>query len=173
MAFRFRRTIKIAPGIKINVNKNSVGMSIGPKGAHISVNTKGQTTKSVGIPGTGLSYVTRGKIKTADTKSKSNSIDDSYSTGVEETISYVSNSDVLKSKYSSGTLNIFSKIFMVLGITLVLINLLLLVAVPIAGLIGIAFGVLMIYMSRNYSKLSKEKASEDVAGKAMCNKSCF
>ena len=50
-SFRFRRTVKIAPGIRLNVNKKSVGLSAG---ARISKNTDGQGTRSIGIPGTGL-----------------------------------------------------------------------------------------------------------------------
>jgi TM2 domain-containing membrane protein YozV len=56
MGFRFRKSIKIAPGIKFNINKKSVGMTIGTRGAHYTVNSKGTRTTSVGIPGTGLSY---------------------------------------------------------------------------------------------------------------------
>ena len=56
MGFRFRKSIKIAPGIKLNFNKKSTGITIGGKGAHYTVNSKGKRTASVGIPGTGLSY---------------------------------------------------------------------------------------------------------------------
>lgn len=56
MGIRFRHSIKIAPGLKLNINKNSVGLSAGVKGAHVSVNSKGRKTTSIGIPGTGLSY---------------------------------------------------------------------------------------------------------------------
>ena len=62
MGLRFRRSIKIAPGLKLNINKNSVGLSAGTKGAHVSVNTKGDVTRSVGIPGTGLSYSERSRL---------------------------------------------------------------------------------------------------------------
>lgn len=58
MGFRFRKSIKIAPGVKINLNKNSVSATVGTKGAHYTVNSKGKKTASVGIPGTGLSYST-------------------------------------------------------------------------------------------------------------------
>jgi len=54
MSLRFRRTLKIAPGIRLNFNKNSVGMSLGPRGAHYTVNSNGRRTVSAGIPGTGL-----------------------------------------------------------------------------------------------------------------------
>lgn len=54
---RARRSIKVAPGFKINLNKRSVGVSVGVRGAHYSVNSAGRKTKTVGIPGTGLSLV--------------------------------------------------------------------------------------------------------------------
>lgn len=56
MGFRFRKSFKIAPGIRLNLNKKSVGLRIGGKGAGISLNSKGRVTKTVGIPGTGLYY---------------------------------------------------------------------------------------------------------------------
>ena len=57
MGLRFRKSFKVAPGVKFNVNKKSVGVTVGTKGAHYTVNSKGTKTKSVGIPGTGISYV--------------------------------------------------------------------------------------------------------------------
>lgn len=56
MGVRFRKSIKIAPGVKLNFNKKSVGATIGGKGAHYTINSKGSKTTSVGIPGTGISY---------------------------------------------------------------------------------------------------------------------
>lgn len=58
MGLRFRKSIKIAPGVKVNLNKKSAGISIGPRGAKLTTNTKGKTTATVGAPGTGLSYST-------------------------------------------------------------------------------------------------------------------
>lgn len=63
MGLRYRKSIKIAPGVRLNVNKNSVGVSAGVKGLRYSVNSKGQTTKTVGVPGTGLSYVETSRWK--------------------------------------------------------------------------------------------------------------
>lgn len=54
--FRFRRSMKIAPGLKLNFNKNSTSLTFGGKGAHYTVNSKGSKTTTFGIPGTGLSY---------------------------------------------------------------------------------------------------------------------
>nr|DAW38148.1 MAG TPA: Protein of unknown function (DUF4236) [Caudoviricetes sp.] len=56
MGLRFRKSYKIAPGVKFNVNKKSVGMTFGGKGVHYTVNSSGRRTTSVGIPGTGLYY---------------------------------------------------------------------------------------------------------------------
>ena len=62
MGFRFRKSVKIAPGVRLNIGKKSVGISAGVKGARVSVNSKGRVTKTVGLPGTGLSYTKTGKI---------------------------------------------------------------------------------------------------------------
>lgn len=53
--FRFSKRIKIAPGIRLNLNKRSTSLTFGGKGLHYTVGTKG-TRASAGIPGTGLSY---------------------------------------------------------------------------------------------------------------------
>jgi hypothetical protein len=55
-SLRFRRSVKIAPGVRFNFNKRSVGVSVGTRGARYSVNSDGRRTRSVGVPGTGLSY---------------------------------------------------------------------------------------------------------------------
>jgi hypothetical protein len=52
MGFGFRKSIKIAPGIKINLSKSGISTSIGGKG--LTYNTRGRVTASV--PGTGLRY---------------------------------------------------------------------------------------------------------------------
>lgn len=54
---RARRSIKVAPGVKLNLNKRSFGVTVGSRGAHYSVNSRGRRTTTVGIPGTGLSWV--------------------------------------------------------------------------------------------------------------------
>ena len=57
MGFCFRRTFKIAPGVKLNLSKSGVSTSIGGRG--LTVNLKDSQTKTtVGVPGTGLSYST-------------------------------------------------------------------------------------------------------------------
>jgi hypothetical protein len=55
MGFRFRRSIKLAPGIRLNLSKYGVSASIGRRGATVNISGKG-TKATVGIPGTGVSY---------------------------------------------------------------------------------------------------------------------
>jgi len=54
MSLRFRRSMKLLPGVRLNFNKDSVGMSFGVPGARYTINSKGRQTVSTGIPGTGL-----------------------------------------------------------------------------------------------------------------------
>ena len=56
MGLRFRKSVKIAPGVRLNFGKKSASVSLGGKGARLTINNKGKKTASVGIPGTGLYY---------------------------------------------------------------------------------------------------------------------
>lgn len=54
MAIRFRRSVKIVPGVRLNVSKTGPSLSIGGRGATVNFSKRGTRT-TVGIPGTGLS----------------------------------------------------------------------------------------------------------------------
>ncbi|WP_151710814.1 DUF4236 domain-containing protein [Acinetobacter brisouii] len=56
MSLRFKKSIKILPGIKLNISKNGLNsVTIGKPGASINISKKGKQA-TIGIPGTGLSY---------------------------------------------------------------------------------------------------------------------
>jgi len=55
MGFRLRRSIKVFPGLTLNLNKSGVSASVGVRGAKVTVGKKG-IRKTVGIPGTGMYY---------------------------------------------------------------------------------------------------------------------
>ncbi|AQQ52348.1 DUF4236 domain-containing protein [Planococcus lenghuensis] len=57
MGLGFRKSFKIAPGVRVNVSKRGVGASVGVKGLRYSVNSRGQRRTTASIPGTGISYV--------------------------------------------------------------------------------------------------------------------
>ncbi len=68
MGLRFRKTISLFKGVHLNVSKSGIGVSAGVPGLRGSINSSGRMTGTVGIPGTGVSYV---KTKTIGKKSKS------------------------------------------------------------------------------------------------------
>jgi hypothetical protein len=55
MGFRFHRSIKLLPGVRLNFGKRGISASIGVRGAHVTYGPSGTRT-SIGLPGTGLSY---------------------------------------------------------------------------------------------------------------------
>ena len=57
MGFIFRKRIKIAPGLHINLSKSGPSVSVGKPGATFNIGPKGTRT-TVGAPGTGMSYRT-------------------------------------------------------------------------------------------------------------------
>ncbi|MGZ6315729.1 MAG: DUF4236 domain-containing protein [Anaerolineales bacterium] len=54
MPLRFRRTIKVAPGVKLNLSKGGVSTTVGSKGFHFNIGKHG-VRRTVSIPGTGIS----------------------------------------------------------------------------------------------------------------------
>ncbi len=57
MGMRFRKSIKLGGGTKLNLSKSGVGISAGVKGFRVSKNTSGRSRVTSSLPGTGLSYV--------------------------------------------------------------------------------------------------------------------
>lgn len=53
MAWKYRKRIKIAPGVTINVSRSGESTTIGPKGASVNIGKNG-TYLNTGIPGTGI-----------------------------------------------------------------------------------------------------------------------
>ena len=75
MGLRFRKSIKLGKGVKLNLGKKGVGLSFGTKGARVSLNSSGRKTATFGIPGTGLSYSTSlGSKKKTKSKAQSRKI---------------------------------------------------------------------------------------------------
>ena len=55
MGLRFRRSVKIMPGVRVNLGKKGASVSVGRRGANVTMGKNGVRT-TVGLPGTGLSY---------------------------------------------------------------------------------------------------------------------
>jgi tetratricopeptide (TPR) repeat protein len=54
MSLRFRKSMKLMPGVRLNFGKETVGLSFGVPGMRYTMNSKGRRTVSTGIPGTGI-----------------------------------------------------------------------------------------------------------------------
>ena len=54
MGLRFRQSMKLMPGVRLNFSKETVGLSFGVPGMRYTMNSKGRRTLSTGIPGTGI-----------------------------------------------------------------------------------------------------------------------
>ena len=57
MGLRFRKSVKICKGVKVNFSKSGASLSLGGRGHSMNFGKRG-TRATVGIPGTGLSYST-------------------------------------------------------------------------------------------------------------------
>src|SRR3954470_20708342 len=55
MGLRFRRSVKILPGVRLNFSSRGMSPTIGPRGASINLGSRG-AFMNLGLPGTGLSY---------------------------------------------------------------------------------------------------------------------
>jgi len=55
MGLRFRRSIKVLPGVRLNLSKSGIGISAGVRGLRVGLDAKGRRYASAGLPGTGLS----------------------------------------------------------------------------------------------------------------------
>lgn len=67
MGFRFRKSIKLGPA-RITLSKSGVGYSIGGPGARITKKANGNTMTTIGIPGTGIGYITETSAKKSNKK---------------------------------------------------------------------------------------------------------
>ena len=78
MSLRFRRSIKLIPGVRLNFGASTIGLSVGVPGARISVNSRGDVYTSAGIPGTGLYNVERSSLRGTRTRRASKEAEQIY-----------------------------------------------------------------------------------------------
>src|SRR5687767_13529553 len=52
---QFRRRIKIAPGVQLNLSKGGISVTVGTRGMHYTFG-RGKSDISLGLPGTGMYY---------------------------------------------------------------------------------------------------------------------
>lgn len=58
MGFRFRKSFKILPGVRLNVSKSGTSVTVGGRGVSTNLSKNGRRT-TIGLPGSGLSHSTK------------------------------------------------------------------------------------------------------------------
>jgi tetratricopeptide (TPR) repeat protein len=56
MGFRVRKSIKIMPGVRMTFSPSGVSTSVGVRGARITRGSNGRITRTIGLPGSGISH---------------------------------------------------------------------------------------------------------------------
>ena len=51
MSWGYRRSRRVAPGLRLNVSKRGLGFSVGPRHAKLSVNTRGRRSVYLSLLG--------------------------------------------------------------------------------------------------------------------------
>ena len=62
MSLRFRRSVSLGGGLRLNLSKSGLGISGGVRGARMGIGPRG-ARMAVGAPGTGLYYEKRHGLK--------------------------------------------------------------------------------------------------------------
>lgn len=79
MGFRYRKSINLGGGFRINISKSGIGYSWGVKGYRITKTAKGTVRRTVSIPGTGISYTEESRVgQPRSTQKKVSTIDSNH-----------------------------------------------------------------------------------------------
>lgn len=130
MGVRFRKSINLGKGFRINMSKTGPGFSWGGKGFRLTKTAKGNIRGTAYIPGTGLSYQKEfknplndlGKNHTEENKNKEGKIINKTSTIDFKNIKSTALEDVLESRKEERPYKLVGLILSVAGIFLFFIN---------------------------------------------------
>ena len=85
MGFIFRKSFKVAPGVRLNVSKRGMGVSVGARnGPRVTVNSQGRVTKSIRLA-PGLRYQETSTLGAKRKKQASNPVISDQSPTIEQT----------------------------------------------------------------------------------------
>ena len=74
MGWNFRKSIKLFPGVRLNLSKQGFSFSFGPRGFKTTLNSKGSCTHSFSLPGTGFRYTRRRQMTRCQAKNNRNNV---------------------------------------------------------------------------------------------------
>ena len=158
MGLRFRKSIKIAPGVKVNIGKKSVGMSVGGKYGGISMNSRTGTRARVSAPGTGLSYTAslngkRSSKKTAIPSTSKRKAAISKNKQIEKYNKY--EVIVKKHKLTESKVGKYRTLFLIAAISFILVGYLFSTFSDFLGGLFILLGFIYVYLTYSYNDILK------------------
>lgn len=143
MGWRFRKSVNLGFGFRINLSKSGIGYSWGFPGYRVTKMANGGNRVTYSIPGTGISYVEQSGGKSSNVDNESKLISGETETFKNIPIDNIQKNDVILKKINiARTINIFSNLLILLAI-LIYFNLGFII-LPIIGLI------LKFYLNRSY-----------------------
>lgn len=86
MGLRYRKSINIGGGFRVNISKSGIGYSWGVPGYRVTKTATGKTRKTYSIPGTGISYVKEGSKKQQNKPSSSPQQNTTVSSNTKNTV---------------------------------------------------------------------------------------
>lgn len=132
MGMRFRKSLNLGGGARLNLSKSGIGASVGGKGFRVTKKAGGGTRTTASIPGTGISY-------TKDSKK-------SGAAGVKSAVSAVP---------ASPNYLLFWILWRVLSVIMIAASLLLMIVEPWIGLVALALGALEWKLGSSYKRKHK------------------
>lgn len=168
MGLRFRKSFKVAPGVKVNLNKKSTSVTFGGKGVHKTYSSSGKKTTSVGIPGTGAYYTTSSGGGSSSKKPSSHKriSTDNLDPVLTEDLSFQNNvadgSSASLDKLTTDSLKRYKIISAILSAFLFFVALIGFAGgSALATVICLIFGGITLAMSITYSKEIKKRLSSE------------
>lgn len=141
MGMRFRKSINLGGGARVNISKSGIGGSIGGKGYRYTKKANGGTRNTVSIPGTGISYV---KESGSKSKKKSAEVKAMPQERIENHVEFA----------------FFWIIYRVMGFITFPLGLLLLLVEPLTGICSIGLSVIFYFSGNHFKKKRKANLME-------------
>ena len=141
MGMRFRKSINLGGGARVNISKSGIGGSIGGKGYRYTKKANGGTRNTVSIPGTGISYV---KESGSKSKKKSAEVKAIPQERIENHVEFA----------------FFWIIYRVMGFITFPLGLLLLLVEPLTGICSIGLSVIFYFSGNHFKKKRKANLME-------------
>lgn len=137
MGIRFRKSINLGGGVRLNLSKSGVGYSVGVKGARITKTANGRTRTTLSVPSTGISYVSETGTNSKNKKEASAPV----ATATEKPINHRGRAILY---------GICSVIFFLCGLVC-------LIESGTTGVVMLIFSIIVWLSARSHSKKAKEQ----------------